>query len=243
MPYDLLSSILSVVLGAALASAYRVVTEYRRVRRPAARIWTHAKGHPFHIVTAQDDSDRTVEFTPKVFPAEYAAALAVRMLLTQNLKVRDVKLWTSDRFPRPNVIENLVCIGGPVHNEITRDTLRELDLPIEFVGHDLVSKVSNKVYEAKIDHDKGRITEDIGVVVVARNPRERAAPNSCAVLLMGARTFGCEGAACYITGDDLARANDVLGDENPRWVILKVKVEDDFVTGLEVLESSDQATP
>jgi hypothetical protein len=230
----------NLALGAALAGAYRTITHYWRVRRPAARIWRHSRACAFHIITAQDDTDPASEYTPKVYPAEYAAALAARTLLTNNLKVRDVKVWTSDRFPTSNILENLVCIGGPVHNEVTKRTLARLHLPVEFVGHDLVSRLSGKTYRAEIDPTSQRITRDIGVVIVARNPRGQANPDTCVILLMGARTFGCEGAASFITAGDLAAANDALGDGDLRWAILDVDVDDDFVAGFEVLESSGQ---
>jgi hypothetical protein len=237
---NILATVVNLVLGAALASGYRYAVHYWRVRRPAARIWTHARTTPFHIVTAQDDTDPDSEYTPKVYPAEYAAALSTRTLLVQKLKVPDVRVWTSDRFPTANILENLVCIGGPVHNQVTRRTLDRLAIPLEFVGYDLVSHVSGKTYEAKIDHATQRITRDVGVVIVTRNPRRQADPDACVILLMGARTFGCEGAACFITSGDLAAANEALGPGDLRWAILDVDVDDDFVAGVEILEASGQ---
>lgn len=235
MRSELLGIFVQLVFGAGLAAGGRWTTTQFRVRRPARRIWRHSSRRPFHIFTGHDASDLS-EFTVKVYPAEYLAASEVRVLLNDNLKVDEVHLSTALNFrAEHSLTDNIVCIGGPVHNEATALFLSRLKNPIEFDGFDVVSPASGERYEAELDVTKGKIRRDVGVVVTAQNPFNAQA---CIILLMGARTFGCAAAAQFVTSGNLKRTDDYLGDVPTRWAILDVDVIDDFVAGISVLEAT-----
>jgi hypothetical protein len=232
---EILIAGLQVAAGAGLAAGARWTRNQVRVRRPAAKIWS-VGGRPVHIITAQDDSDFVAEFTVKVYPAEYLAAVEVRAILCETLCRGDVDLLTSSDFPMGRLLsDNLVCVGGPIHNRVSRVVLDRLKLPVGFDGYSVVSTASGRRYEAKCDPVSGKIVRDIGLVVIDTNPFNA---DSLVVLLMGSRTFGCPAASRFITSNQLKSAHAVLGDTRPRWVVLDVDVVDDFVVRIDVLESA-----
>lgn len=189
-----------------------------------------------HIVTAQDDADFTTEYTVKVYPAEYLAAVEVRGLLKEVLGHREVYVSTSSDFSANRFLtDNLVCIGGPVHNRVTQILLERLELPFFFDGFVLRSRFTDACYEAEIDPVTSRITRDIGVACLASNPFN---PEAQIAILMGARTLGCAAAAQFLTSGSLRHADEALGRSLPKWAILDVDVVDDFVARTELIASS-----
>lgn len=224
-----------VALGAGLASGGRWVRNQVRTRRPASKIWNLNRSKPVHIITASERALDDDEFTARVYPAEYLAAVETRAMVCEVLGHRDVTFWTSESFPTARYMaQNIVSIGGPVHNEVTAHFLRRLSLPIGFDQHEVVSDVTKMRYEAIIE--KGRIVRDVGVVVACDNP---LGDEDClVVLLMGSRTFGCPAASQFLTSGDLRTASRRLGTSSPRWAILDADVIDDHVARVKVVESS-----
>jgi hypothetical protein len=228
--------VLQLALGAAIATSYRWIRVQVVTRRPAFRLWSIDRSRPVHIITAQDDSDFSNEFTVKVYPAEYLAAVEVRTLLSDTVGHGDVNLVTSNEFRMgPFLSHNLVCIGGPIHNRVSKVLLERLSIPVEFDGYTVVSKVTSKRYDAVVDPISGNITRDVGVVVLDKNPFQE---ESLVALLMGARTFGCPAGSRILTRGPLKRMETVLGQSGQRWAILDVDVVDDFVARVKILESS-----
>jgi hypothetical protein len=228
--------ILQLALGAGLASIVRWVRIEIRTRHPASRIWCINRSLPVHIIVSQDDAADTRELIVKVYAADYLAAVEARVLITDTVRVRDVELVTSGEFGRGLLLKhNLVCVGGPVNNRITRLILERIALPVHFDGYTVVSDASGERYDAVVDTVTSKIVRDIGVVVLTRNP---FAENSYVTLFMGARTFGVAACSRVLTTGPLRKMRATLGDEYPRWAILDVDVVDDFVARVEVLESS-----
>jgi len=228
--------ILQLGLGAGLASIARWARIEIRTRHPASRIWCVNRSLPVHIIVSQDDGADTREFIVKVYAADYLAAVEARVLMTDTLRVRDVELVTSGEFGRGLLLKhNLVCVGGPVNNRITRLILERITIPVHFDGYTAVSDASGERYDAVVDPVTSKIVRDIGVVVLTRNP---FAENSYVTLFMGARTFGVAACSRVLTTGSLRKMHTMLGVEYPRWAILDVDVVDDFVARVEVLESS-----
>ena len=238
---DIVSTLAQVAVGAIAAMIASRVRRYLTTRRPAVRIWGLQRGKPTHIVTAQDESNFADEFTVKVYPTEYLAAVEVRSLVSDVLECHRVTLSTSREFGVAHFIhDNIVCIGGPVHNRITKILLDRLQLPFGFEGFTLVSTATGNRYDAVTESDPDRILRDVGVVILADNPFNN---ETRVAILMGARTFGCAAAAGYITEGNLRAADEKLGGPFPKWAILDVDVVDDFVVRASVLESSTDAKP
>jgi hypothetical protein len=238
---DIGLTILQLAVGAAIGVSYRWIRTQVLTRRPALRIWSIDKSLPVHIITAQDDSDFSSEFTVKVYPAEYLAAVEVRSLLSDTIRHSDVNLLTSNEFRMgPFLHHNLVCIGGPVHNRVSRVLLERLTIPVTFDEYTVVSGVTSKRYSAVIDPASGKITRDVGVLVLDQNPFQES---SLAALLMGARTFGCPASSRVLTSGLLKRMETILGQSGQRWAILDVDVVDEFVARVNVLESSGSIEP
>jgi hypothetical protein len=231
-----------VALGAGLAAGWRGLHIWRRQRRPAARLWAINAKLPVHIVTAQDDSDRKKELTAKVFPAEYIAAVEIRSLLCETLKHpnTEVHVSTSEEFLRDTSkwpACNLISIGGPVHNPVTRRLLADLKPDVRFEGYAVVSG-SERSYEAVVDDDGEKILVDYGVVVLGRNHRAgRSGHESAAVLVMGSRTFGCAAGSRFLTQSDLRDVHRHLGTGDLRWAIVEAEVINDFVVDVKLIES------
>jgi len=157
-------------------------------------------------------------------------------MMADTLRIRDVDMGTSSEFHGGQLLKhNLVCVGGPVNNRVTRHILDRVSLPVHFDGYTVVSDASGKRYEATVDNATNKIVRDVGVVVFIRNPFE---PRSSVALLMGARTFGVAACSHVLTTGSLRKMNATLGATYPKWAILDVDVIDDFVACVEVFESS-----
>jgi hypothetical protein len=232
--------VLQLALGAALAGSARWLQVQVRTRNPASRIWCLNRSMPVHIIVSQEDAADVRELIVKVYAADYLAAVEARALVTDTLRIREVDMVTSSEFRQGQLFRhNLVCVGGPVNNRVTRLLLQRITVPVHFDGYAVVSEVSGQRYEAIIDQQTNKIIRDVGVAVMVRNPFE---PSSSVVLLMGARTFGVAACSHMLTARSLRKANATLGMQYPKWAILDVDVIDDFVARIEVLESSTGRT-
>jgi hypothetical protein len=228
--------IVQLALGGALAALARWARIEIRTRNPASRIWRFNRGSPVYIIVSDDDVTDTKEFVVKVYGSDYLAAVEARALITETLRIPDVEMVTSSEFGKGRLLHyNLVCVGGPVNNRITRLILERITIPVHFDGYTVVSDSSGSRYEATIDNATGKIIRDVGVAVLVKNPFEE---KSSVVLLMGARTFGVAACSRALTTGSLRKMHTMLGVQFPKWAIIDVDVIDNFVARVEVLESS-----
>ncbi len=111
------------------------------------------------------------------------------------------KIYFSEAVPSERLGHNLVSIGGPLHNGVTKNLMEALRLPFQFSDHTLVDTRTQKSYESTLDN--GAIVKEFALLVYDRNPWSQTVAN--VFLLAGCRAHGAIGTADYWQGGQLIR--------------------------------------
>jgi transcriptional regulator with XRE-family HTH domain len=137
----------------------------------------------------------------------------------------------SAQEPGIDLERNLVLIGGPAWNELTRTFMSHLDLPIKqnlsAEGQPDVFTTSNgSSAEPTLLHDSGHVIEDVGLFVRATNPTN---PDTDVTICSGIFTHGVLGAVHSFTNPKVAGENvevirERLGQTTSFATLFRVKV-------------------
>jgi hypothetical protein len=137
----------------------------------------------------------------------------------------------SAQEPGIDLERNLVLIGGPVWNEVTRTFMRLLDLPIKQnlrpEGQpDVFTTADGSSAEPTRLHDSGHVIEDVGLFVRAKNPTN---PDTDVTICSGVFTHGVLGAVHTFTNTNVAAENvdevrKRLGQTTSFAALFRVKV-------------------
>lgn len=123
-------------------------------------------------------------------------------------KVREVPLFTSRSFPVEFYSHDLILIGFPRGNEVTRRIMPDLDLPLIFKDHEIIdSRTGETKYTATIK--EGEVVKDHGLLVRAPNPYKKGAT---VLILAGCETYGVKAAADFLNISKLPILKDL------RWL-------------------------
>jgi hypothetical protein len=195
------NTLISLITGGIIFSS-QYVYRYIRLVRPVGRIWGHLSGNKTEIVITTAPEKSYAEHTTLVFPAEARAAAEIHSFISHEVKA-DCRIRFSSTFEDSKYDENLVVIGGPNHNQVTRELLSRAAAKSKF-RFDEYSAVtpSGKLFTSKVDTSKNTendIYYDVGVILRMRNPFE---PKKFVTLLMGSRTHGCLVAARALLYED-----------------------------------------
>jgi hypothetical protein len=68
------------------------------------------------------------------------------------------------RYAFDRLRENIILIGGPIGNELTKRAMKDSKIPFSCVNHTLLDEYHNKKYEAKLDED-GDVLEDFALIL------------------------------------------------------------------------------
>jgi hypothetical protein len=187
MSGDLVVNLLAAAISFLSGIGYAKFHRWRELRRPGHRVWRLNRGATVSIVTADGPEPDPTEYTITVYPAEYAAATEIAHYLGSELRCNVERICTSGEFPEDHAITgNLVLIGGPVHNRLTRIMLERTEVPFHFEEYTLVDDRSGERFDAEIRGDV--IVSDVALVVVTDNPYS---PSNRVVMVAGCRTYGC----------------------------------------------------
>jgi hypothetical protein len=137
----------------------------------------------------------------------------------------------SAQEPGIDLERNLVLIGGPAWNEVTRTFMSHLDLPIkqnqEPEGQpDYFTTSAGSSAKPTILHDSGHVIEDVGLFVRATNPTN---PDTDVTICSGVFTHGVLGTVDAFTHPHVASENvevvrERLGQTTSFAVLFRVKV-------------------
>ena len=211
-----LSSAIFFLLGFATRSLYN----YFLSRRPAMRVWKLARNAEVTIITASAKDRDDEEFTITVYPAEYTAATELAAFITGPLKCRVKKILAAADHPLDATLEdNMMVIGGPVHNRVTKLLLERMTIDYYFDGYSLVHRPTDERYNARDDGTS--IVEDYGLIVLGKNPFN---DRSRVILLMGCRTYGCIAAARMLIGDKVREVSRNLADTSEACLVVQTDV-------------------
>lgn len=95
--------------------------------------------------------------------------------------IRKVRHYDSSDFPHSEISGNIVCIGGPCFNSVTRRLMEDAKLPIQFEGIDedddgtpLINADTGERFEKSYD-EKHRLVRDWGFFARFKNPHNKDA--------------------------------------------------------------------
>jgi hypothetical protein len=216
-------------------------TKHRQETRPAAKVWKIDPKTPVHIVTADPPSEDLTEFTPIVYPAEYAAATELSVYLTQVFQCKIRHICTSSDFPRDSSLEeNIVVIGGPNHNPIYKTLYGELEkrlkkkgksLPYQFNDYDLIRTSDGHAFSSEVEDNQ--IVYDIGLVMLAPNPFNE---NARVVFLAGCRTYGCLAAARAVESPHILKTAEIIRNNEIEAFVVGASIIGQYLSKLDILD-------
>jgi hypothetical protein len=138
---------------------------------------------------------------------------------------------------------NIISIGGPKHNEVTRD-LRELyseALPLYFVIEDksqyVVDRRNNEVYESSTQQGSNML--DYGVITKLSNPYHPGECEESVVFLVeGTYTYGLAAAGRLVTKDYFRTLlKELKGSKSPYWqVLVRAQVKGEWHVYPEIID-------
>lgn len=217
--------------------------KYRQEVRPAAKVWKIDARIPVHIVTADPPTEDLAEFTPIVYPAEYAAATELYLYLTQVFKCEIRHICSGRDFPADSSLrENIIVIGGPNHNPIYRELYDQLkeefekkgkSMPYRFDKYDLVRTSDGRTYSSRIDKNNKRIVYDIGLVMLAPNP---ANENARIVFLAGCRTYGCLAAARAVESPHILKTAKIVSNNEVEAFVVGARMVGQYLSKIDILD-------
>lgn len=123
----------------------------------------------------QDALVETLKLLPKLFPDT------------------EVEYYTSKELPHSKRRNNLIVIGGPDFNQLTKDLINNINLPFQYRIHGSETCFYDKQNRARFEIEKkrGQIIKDFGLFAHFSNPLNR---NTSVIMIGGLQTFGVLGA-------------------------------------------------
>ena len=231
LPVGLLQSTIVVVVTLVV----RVFIVFLRDKSPGRRIWNLDRSKSTHIVITTGRIRDDNEFTDTVYPAEARAAAEIELYLRLIYPKMIVRVTTSEAATGEDLKGNLIVIGGPNHNRISRRILDSLVIPFEFGGHDLV-KQDGRRWSASLD-SSGNIERDSGLIVRTNN---RFSPSGGSMFLIaGCRTFGCLIGSRSLVRSDTKRTGKFVKALTSWAIVVTGDVYEQEVLGVEVSDVTD----
>ena len=194
-------------------------------------LWHHDRGEKLFVVAPEVPADdEGINYIRLARYGDLDAFFEMYVALTRmgyhNLSHR------SAREPGIGTARNLVLIGGPGANPLTRTFQHLLDLPIEQrtepAGGPEVFRMPDGTTVLPKVLDGSHVVEDVGLFVRAVNPTN---PDTDVTICSGCYTYGVLGAVHLVTNprlaaDNLQAVRDRLGQTRSFAVLFRVKVID-----------------
>lgn len=230
---NLIASLLAFVVG----WLGRALLQYQRTRKPAARVWRLDRRRRVVMVVAESTGGTPGH--PKISETDALAAMNLRQFLSQELRRHEVTTVRARAFVMASdAEENLVVIGGPVHNTLWPLLVDRLNPPFVFRQYPTEYRIlavdgGAEYGEASVD---GTTLVDHAIVLLARNP---FAPGSRLVMIAGCALLATSGATQLFARGEiraLARAYDTA---SPLALVVRVESVGGYVRRPEVVAAAN----
>jgi hypothetical protein len=132
-----------------------------------------------------------------------AMALSELRLHLEKLGLRKFSFTFADRIDGDHLRDNLVLLGGPDANRLTREVVTKIQSTVRFGDpecHEIVIRdtLTGEAYLPKLTMDRKGIARDYGAIIKTRNPFD---PSKHLLLAAGSVGFGTWGALRYAISD------------------------------------------
>lgn len=200
---DAVSSTVGLVVGAAIGSGRSVLS----VRIPARRIWRYKSESDFVIIVSTSGIADTGVYHRAMTGLGQVRALTI---LSPSLRrayprIDLQKVLLSEEVGGSDLDKNLLVIGGPKSNAVSKVLLEKLSPIVPFT----VSDTTISLYGTQCDavSVSGQVTRDYGYAIRAAHPLY---PSRRVVLIGGTHTYGTASAARWLV--EKGRSFRVPGD-------------------------------
>jgi hypothetical protein len=192
-------SLIAAFIGFLIGWVWQRIKLALRLRR-ARRFWKPFTSDPFQIVLGRflDFS----QFEPSgLMGVGDAIALKELSSFFQLLGVRDFGVEYADRIEGELLKSNLILIGGPDSNAISREVVSRISTSLQFGNpklHEiaLFDSISQKTYMPLTDSSSGHVIRDYSMIIKTVNP---FAPDKMLILLAGCFGYASWAGVRFIT--------------------------------------------
>lgn len=203
--------ILGVIIVPVLTGIFTLLINFIKKHGPAYRMRKllrldySRERYDLNCFTANTGQYDENELVTLGYVFEYIAVGELRVALKRLYKDVDVsvKMSPSDfkSLKSRDIKDNLILIGGPYHNCLTRELLFNNEkFPFSFDDNANLTYSDGDlkdVFSPATDDNNKYYEQDYALIVNIRNPK---APTKRIIALIGCRSIGCYGASCFIAG-------------------------------------------
>lgn len=196
--WQFVSAIIAAIVTAVLAGVRWLLVK----RLPSRRMWRFTPGREILIVVSSAGPVNTgVYQRPTTGIGQVRGMLILGPLLLNAFHGLDLeRVRLSDETMGRELENNLLVLGGPEHNRVTKMLLDQLAPQLPFTAANNIITWDGDTYEG--DAVNGTIANDYGYVVRAANPFNS---KSRIVIMAGSHTYGTVAAARWLTNEGSSR--------------------------------------
>ncbi len=227
--FDQLSNLLTNLIWLLLGSGITYLIRYAFIVLPAKRLWGYLISDKIIICTATTKADTGEYLRPSTGIGQVRAlAFVITSLNKAYRKVNFKRILLSEEEIRHNIEDDLLLLGGPKNNQITKLFFEKFDfynLLNQAEDGSIYWQKTNKIFKGETKNNK--VTKDYGLVIKMKNPFSSSA-NTKLILFSGCHTFGTIAAAKYFC-ENIQKQIRLKKDEN-----IAVLVSCDVIDGYPV---------
>ncbi|MET8860857.1 hypothetical protein [Streptomyces sp. NPDC004579] len=237
MRQDLVVNLAASLLAFGVGWLGRALVHYYRTRMPAARVWRLDRGR--RVVMVVGESGGPTSAYPKIPETDALAAMNLRQFLSQDLGLHEAATVRARAFAMASdAEENLVVIGGPVHNGIWTLLTDRLEPPYVFrqfpEEYRIIAVDSGEEY-GESDVDTATLV-DHAVVVLAHNP---FAAGSRLIMIAGCALLATSGATQLFARGEIRALAKAYDTTSPLALVVRVESVGGYVRRPEVVAAAN----
>jgi hypothetical protein len=144
--------------------AVRKFLDYKNRRRPFEKFWKPMFREGLSIITAAEEKESEIKSQVFDFLATSDAEKEFDRVFTG-------KYWryTCDALAPDSLGRNLLLVGGPISNEVTKEIWKKADTRYYFEENDIRDKM-NPDFSKKPNIENGIVVRDYGIITKCKNP-------------------------------------------------------------------------
>ncbi len=209
---NLISPVISFILGIISRTIFDIVLR----KNPIRNFWSGCLASPVNIIVPSVRLDYIAPSHRAGYSSLNAAAKVESLLslftnVPENIRVLESK-YAAERLE-----ENIVLIGGPITNELTRRMMQDFDFPFSFRKRTLIDRYQNKEYAPKLAKD-GSVLEDFALVLKITNPYN---DRRSLVIIAGCFGYGTYSASLAVTNPKSLRIINQKVKSRPTGIVVK----------------------
>src|SRR3989304_6388957 len=225
---ELVVKVILFALGLPARSTYNFIRDYI-TDRPFRKTWSSIVGSNstiYIMIAVVPTFDEFGKLT-KVVTLPLATALSdLISTLKREYPNLIIEVYPSGNFPAQKLGENLIIVGGPIHNKTCALIQEKIRLPFEFTGFGLIEDQTGNEFRAETDSN-GQTSKDFGTVAVFENP---FSSSSRICWVAGCHSHGTNASIRSLIKPFVKNLHSKRGHSQYFKMVIETTVADDFVS-------------